>query len=90
MRKFHVFKNEKETCRSFASWFAKQVAITLTTSEYFTVALSNKNIPRLSYKTLAVEYADTIDWNRIHAFKADQKFLLTQITQINQGSNGSY
>ena len=71
MPKLHIYKNEKETCNAFAEWFTEQAANTLKAKERFTVAFSGGDTPKLFYKILASNYADKIDWNKIHIFFGD-------------------
>jgi 6-phosphogluconolactonase len=75
MPKLHIYKNEKETCNAFAGWFAEQVSNTLSSNARFTVAFSGGDTPKLFYKILASEYADKIDWTKVHVFWGDEKFL---------------
>lgn len=75
MPKLHIFKNEKETCKAFAEWFAEQVTATLNKNKRFTVALSGGTTPKNFYKALAADYSNKIDWSKIHVFWGDEKFV---------------
>ncbi len=75
MPKLHIYKNEKETCNAFAEWFTKLVNNTLNVQERFTVAFSGGDTPKLFYKILANNYADEIDWSKMHVFWGDEKFV---------------
>lgn len=83
MPKLHIYKNEKETCQAFAAWFAEQVIDTLKSRERFTVAFSGGDTPKLFYKILASDFKDKIDWNKIHVFWGDEKF----VSSSNETSN---
>lgn len=75
MPKFHIYKNEKETCNAFAAWFAELVTNTLNVQERFTVAFSGGDTPKLFYKILAANYAAEIDWSKMYIFWGDEKFV---------------
>lgn len=74
MPKLHIYKNEKETCHAFADWLTELVNETLKTQDRFTIALSGGDTPKLLYKILSTEYADKLDWSKIHVFWGEEKF----------------
>ncbi len=75
MPRLHIYKNEKETCNAFAKWFTELVTRRLNLQERFTVAFSGGDTPKLFYKILATNYADKIDWSKLHIFWGDEKFV---------------
>lgn len=85
MPKLHIYKNEKETCNAFAEWFAELITSTLKEKERFTVAFSGGDTPKLFYKILARNYADKIDWSKMHIFWGDEKFVSSAEDMSNAG-----
>lgn len=59
--------------QSFAEDFAELIQSTLAGQTKITVALSGGNTPRILYELWASQYADKIDWNRVHFFWADER-----------------
>jgi 6-phosphogluconolactonase len=75
MRKLHIYKSEKETCYAFAEWLSELVKETLDKQDRFTIFLSASDIPKLFFKILATDFIDKLDWNRMHIFWGDEKFI---------------
>ncbi|HEX8461056.1 MAG TPA: 6-phosphogluconolactonase [Segetibacter sp.] len=75
MPKLHIFKNEKETCQAFAGWLAGTISEALVNNEKFTIAIAQGDIPAMLYKILATEYADKIEWSKVHVFAANHRLV---------------
>lgn len=86
MPKLHIYKNEKETCNAFAEWFQQLVNETLKTQDRFTIVLSTGNIPKHCYKSIAEDYANKIDWSKIHIFWGDESVVLPSAVKGNMNS----
>ena len=56
---------------------AAEEIIRLTTGadQRFSIALSGGNTPKRLYELLATEYRDRIDWQRIHLFWGDERYV---------------
>ncbi len=85
MPKLHIYKNEKETCNAFAEWFTALVTNTLNLQGRFTVAFSGGDTPKQFYKLLASNYANKIDWSKLHVFWGDEKFVSSPVDISNAG-----
>lgn len=75
MPKLHIYKTEKETYNAFADWLTHLVKETLIEKDKFTIALSGTDISKQLYKVLEAEYADKIDWSKVHVFGEDEKLV---------------
>ncbi len=64
----------------FASWVADQG------QEKITVALSGGSTPKLLFELWASEYADKIDWSRIHFFWGDERCVAPSDDDSNYGA----
>lgn len=73
---FIVAKNADELSKLFADWLINYIDETLQKQERFTIALSGGSTPKKLYQLLATkEYADKIDWGKLHFFFGDERFV---------------
>lgn len=72
--KFHVYKNKDELCNELAKWIRDIINATLYKQEFFTLALSGGETPKLLFKKLAsAEFKEKINWKRVHIFWGDER-----------------
>lgn len=69
----HVFDDKKQLAEAAARDFAERAAEAIESSGRFAVALAGGSTPEATYKLLAAEYADEIDWTKVHAFFGDER-----------------
>jgi len=53
--------------------FAEEAARSIREKGRFAVALAGGSTPKALYELLAVEYRDTLDWSKVHAFFGDER-----------------
>ena len=71
-----VYKNAEETTIALADWIVALIKKTLEAKERFTIALSGGETPKKLYQTLASDtYREKINWNRLHIFWGDERFV---------------
>lgn len=71
-----VAKNTDELSRLFADWLVDYIDDTLKKQDRFTISLSGGSTPKKLYQLLATkEYADKIDWPKLHFFWGDERFV---------------
>ena len=81
-----TFADPSSVASQFASDFAELIMTTLAGQEKITVALSGGSTPKTLYQLLADEYADKIDWNRIHFFWSDERCVAPDDDESNFGA----
>lgn len=69
MREVKRFKDN----HAVASAFAKYLLSVISSNEVTTIALSGGSTPKLLFKILAEEYADSIPWQKVHFFWGDER-----------------
>lgn len=71
-----VAKNTDELSRLFADWLVEYIEETLQKQDRFTISLSGGSTPKKLYQLLATkEYAEKIDWPKLHFFWGDERFV---------------
>jgi 6-phosphogluconolactonase len=71
-----VFKNADQLCKELADWITSLIEETLTRKERFGLVLSGGNTPKKLHELLASpHYAERIDWQKIHVFWGDERFV---------------
>ena len=71
-----IYQDAEELSRSYADWLKTTIAETLTHQDRFTIALSGGSTPKKLFKLLATEpYRSGIDWQKIHFFFGDERFV---------------
>lgn len=72
--KIHIFENKEMLSENLAQWICDLITNTLKEQEFFSLALSGGETPKLLYQKLASEkYKSQINWNRIHIFWGDER-----------------
>lgn len=71
----HIYKNTGELIDGLAKWIIAFVNRALQTQERFTIALSGGETPKALYSLLASDYRDAVDWNKLHVFWGDERFV---------------
>lgn len=72
--KLHIFDNKEILSDKLAEWICELIAATLKNQQFFTLALSGGETPKLLYQKLVSEkYKTRIDWQRIHVFWGDER-----------------
>lgn len=72
--KLHIFKNKKMLGEGIASWICELINSTLNQQEYFTMALSGGETPKILFNKLASpEYKEKVNWQRVHFFWGDER-----------------
>lgn len=71
-----VFKDADHLCKGLADWITSLIEETLTRKERFGLVLSGGNTPKKLHELLALpHYAERIDWQKIHVFWGDERFV---------------
>lgn len=68
-----VYEDKQELAEAAASHFAARATEAIKERGRFTVALAGGSTPETTYEVLARDYADGIDWSRIHVFFGDER-----------------
>jgi 6-phosphogluconolactonase len=71
-REIRVYPGLEELSRMAAEEIVRLAA---DGSERFSIALSGGSTPHCLYKLLATEYRDKIDWQRVHLFWGDERYV---------------
>ncbi len=64
-----VYKDKNEVADQFSAYFSEKVKGT----DAFHVALSGGSTPKIVFDVLAANFADTIDWSRVHFYWGDER-----------------
>lgn len=70
-----VFSNVAEVNKALAEWMVKDIHETLSTEGRYTMALSGGSTPKQLYELLANEYSQQIDWQKVHIFFDDERYV---------------
>jgi 6-phosphogluconolactonase len=74
--KMTISKDVDELSSRFAQWLVLYMKETLTKQDRFTIALSGGSTPKKLYQLLASdEYKNQVDWNKIHFFWGDERYV---------------
>jgi 6-phosphogluconolactonase len=74
--KYHIYKDGNSLTNELARWICNLVTDTLKNQEYFTLALSGGETPKILFQKLASkEFREKICWQRIHIFWGDERFV---------------
>jgi 6-phosphogluconolactonase len=72
----HIYKDAEETTNALADWIVTLIKKTLEAKDRFTIALSGGETPKKLYQKLASDaYRGKINWNRLHIFWGDERFV---------------
>ena len=68
-----VYETPEELAEAAARAFAVRAEVAINHRDRFAVALAGGSTPRAAYETLARDYADGLDWSRVHVFFGDER-----------------
>jgi 6-phosphogluconolactonase len=68
-----VYETPEELAEAAAHNFVARAEEAISEQNYFAVALAGGSTPESTYKTLAQDYADRIDWSKVHVFFGDER-----------------
>ncbi len=72
----HISKDNNALSIEVANWMVDYIAATLQQQNRFTLVLSGGSTPqKLNTLLAAAPYKDKIDWNRLHIFWGDERFV---------------
>jgi 6-phosphogluconolactonase len=72
----HIYNDNNELSAAFATWLTEYIDSTLQKQDRFTIALSGGSTPQKLHALLAASpYKDQIDWNKLHVFWGDERFV---------------
>ncbi len=81
-----VFPSEVDVCEALAGWTCDLISKTLRDQEYFTLALSGGNTPKILFQKLSSKkYNDKVDWKRVHIFWGDERMVPADDERNNAG-----
>jgi 6-phosphogluconolactonase len=69
----HIFGSPEELSEAAAREFAVKAERAIEERGRFVVVLAGGSTPETTYRVLASEYADGVDWSRVHAFFGDER-----------------
>ncbi len=69
MRTQHTFPNPPAVAEAFAAYLVEAIA----SVEVFHLALSGGSTPKLLFDALAQQYAQSIDWSKVHLYWGDER-----------------
>ena len=69
----HVYGSPEELSRAAAREFAAKAGEAIEECGRFVVVLAGGSTPKAMYEVLARDYADRIDWSRVHVFFGDER-----------------
>ncbi len=79
--KIHIFEDNSAVAAAFAAWLAQW----LHGKPKVTIALSGGSTPKLLFRVLSEQYADTIDWPAVHLFWGDERCVSPDNAESNFG-----
>lgn len=68
-----LYENPQELAAGAARDFATKAAEAIEERGRFAVVLAGGSTPRVAYELLARDFADEIDWDRVHVFFGDER-----------------
>jgi 6-phosphogluconolactonase len=68
-----VYETPEELAEAAARDFAARAEEMINERGRFAVALAGGSTPKATYKVLARDYADKLDWSRVHIFFGDER-----------------
>lgn len=68
-----IYEDKQELAEAAARDFAERATAAIEEGGRFTVALAGGSTPKATYEILARDYADGIDWSRVHVFFGDER-----------------
>ncbi|ULQ51558.1 6-phosphogluconolactonase [Flavihumibacter fluvii] len=72
----HIEPNTEAVAQTAAAFIANRISSVLKYQDRFTIALSGGSTPKRLHEILAKSpYKESIDWNRIHIFWGDERYV---------------
>jgi 6-phosphogluconolactonase len=72
--KLHIYQNKESLSVALAAWISDLIESALKSQEFFSLALSGGETPKILYKELASEkYKEKINWKRTQIFWGDER-----------------
>ncbi|HEX2740198.1 MAG TPA: 6-phosphogluconolactonase, partial [Rubrobacter sp.] len=68
-----VYESPEKLAEAAAREFATKAAEAIEERGRFAVVLAGGSTPRATYKILASDYSDSIDWSKVHVFFGDER-----------------
>jgi 6-phosphogluconolactonase len=69
----NVYEGKQALAKAAARDFAAKATEAINRSGRFTVALAGGSTPEATYKLLARDYAEGLDWSKVHVFFGDER-----------------
>ena len=69
----HVYESPEELAEAAAREFAARAVEAIEERGRFAVVLAGGSTPKATYEILARDYADGIDWSKVHVFFGDER-----------------
>lgn len=86
VKEINVYKNTDHLAQEVASEIASWIYDTLKDQHFCTLALSGGNTPIKLFEILSKEYSESIPWNSVHIFWADERCVPPTSTESNYGN----
>ena len=79
--KTHIYKDNPAVAEAFARYLQKQIS----TSDVFHIALSGGSTPKALFEYIAKNYAQEIDWKKVHLYWGDERCVAPSHEESNYG-----
>lgn len=79
------FKDNPEVANRFAADLVELIAELAKTQSTVTVSLSGGSTPKLLFSVLAENYADQVQWSKVHFFWGDERMVAPDDAESNYG-----
>ena len=79
------FKDNPEVAEQFAADLVEMIAEIGKTQSTVTISLSGGSTPKLLFSVLAENYADQVQWSKVHFFWGDERMVAPDDAQSNYG-----
>ena len=81
----NIFPDNPAVARAFASELTRLIQSLSETQSSVSISLSGGSTPKLLFSVLASEYANSIDWNKVHFFWCDERCVVPSNPESNYG-----
>jgi len=88
--KTFIFRNKSELGKNAAQQFIRIGVESIKENGRFSVALSGGSTPKIMYKELVQNFADQLDWNDVHFFWSDERYVPLSHPDSNAGMAKKY
>ena len=83
--KTHIFKDNPAVAEAFARYLYRQISI----ADTFHIALSGGSTPKALFDYIAKNYAQKIDWQKVHLYWGDERCVPPSHAESNYGMTDS-